>query len=335
LDELARRMGDISKQGLSKFETGQASPNSARLIQLSKALGVKPEYFLRADTVALAPLEFRKLAKMPLYRQEQVKELMRDQLERYVLVERSFEDGVSSRLVAPRSIPVKSLDEAESAASKLRQEWGVGVDAIADLTDLLESKGFKIALIDAGDDFDGACAATTDEKNVLIALNGNRPGERMRFTVAHEVGHWVMDLPSKMSEKDKERCCHRFAAALLFPSVQVKDEFGEHQRSRVHPQELLNAKHSYGVSMQMILYRLKDLGLLSDVGHKSLSIMFGKYGWRRNEPGTLPSERPRRFESLVFRGIAEEIFTLSRAAELLQIPIGRLNASSNGELVHE
>ncbi len=38
LDAVAQRVGDISKQGLSKFEKGIAKPNSTRLLQLAKAL---------------------------------------------------------------------------------------------------------------------------------------------------------------------------------------------------------------------------------------------------------------------------------------------------------
>ena len=47
LEALAQRLGDISKQGLSKFEKGESTPNSTRILQLAKALNVKPEYFFR------------------------------------------------------------------------------------------------------------------------------------------------------------------------------------------------------------------------------------------------------------------------------------------------
>lgn len=326
LDELACRLGDITKQGLSKFESGALAPNSTRLIQLAKVLGVKPEYFLRKDTLALAPLEFRKLAKMPAYRQDQVRELMRDHLERYVSLERSLDIDVSDKLLPRHSISVATPEHAEQAALQVRGQWGIGSDAIANLTDLLENYGFKVVLLDVSEDFDGACASTIDDKNVLLALNGDRPGDRMRFTAAHELGHWVMAFPDAMAEKDRERCCHRFAAAFLFPADQVHLEFGDQRRQRVHFQEILNAKQSYGVSMNMIIFRLKDLGLIGQSDYQKLFIDFSQRGWRKKEPDALPPERPRRFESLVYRGLAEEVFTLSRAAELLQIPLAQLNA---------
>ena len=326
LEEVAQRLGDISKQALSKFEKGGAAPNSTRLLQLAKALDVKPEFFFRPDLVQLAPLEFRKLARMPQYRQQQVGEQMHDHLERYISLERCFEvDGGEQPMEPARSIAVTSVDEAESAAEQLRARWVIGGDAIAHLTELLEEHGIKVVLLDQQDGFDGACAATEDERHVLIALNRERPGERLRFTAAHELGHWVMALPDAMPEKTKETCCHRFAGAFLYPRERVLAEFGAHRRARVFAAELLNAKRRHGVSMQVALRRLKDLNLLTDSGYKGMMIQFSVNGWRANEPEPLLPEQPRRFESMVYRGLAEDLFSLTRAAELLQRPVAELD----------
>lgn len=326
LEVLAQRLGDITKQGLNKFERGESLPNSTRILQLSKALDVKPEYFFRADEVELAPLEFRKLAKMPKYRQQQVAEQMREHLERYVALERCFDvtDGVVQQL-SPRSLSIHSVDEAELAAQRLRERLQIGGDAVAHLTELLEEHGIKVALLNGVDDFDGACAATDDEQHVLIALNRNRPGERMRFTAAHELGHWVMAFPEDMSEADREAACHRFAGAFLYPSEKVFVDFGSHKRSRVYAAELLNAKRRYGVSMQVALRRLKDLHLLTESGYSHAFIEFSRNGWRSAEPEPLRPEQPRRFESLVFRGLASDLFSPSRAAEFMQCRVDELD----------
>lgn len=335
LEELAHLVGDISKQALSKLENGKMTPNSARLIKLSKALGIKPEYFFRNESIRLAPLEFRKLAKMPAYRQAQVREQMHDHLERYIALEDSFVEPVAIQVIQCGAIEVNSIEDAERAAEQLRAAWNTGADAIANLVDLLEAHGIKVVLLDVCEDFDGACGASENGRHVLISLNASRPGERMRFTAAHELGHWVMKLPDTMSEKLKEHCCHRFAGAFLFPANQVRAEFGDHQRSRIVPQELYNVKKSYGVSMQGIVRRLKDLGLLSESGYKQISFFFSTQGWRKDEPGKLPSERPTRFESLALRALAEESITKSRAAEFLQLPLGKVNAMLTGGLVRE
>lgn len=333
LDELAQRIGDITKQALSKYEGGQSAPNSTRLLQLAKALELSPEYFFRSDVVELAPLEFRKLAKMPKYRQEQVTERIREHLERYIALENCFElADITIHAVPAQMISVSSFDEAEAAANQLRQEWQIGKDGIVNLTELLEERGIKVALLQGPDDFDGACAATQDGKHVLIALNAERPGERMRFTAAHELGHWVMKFPQDMSEKDIESCCHRFAGSFLYPEPCVTADFGGHKRSRVHPRELLIAKQQYGLSMSAVLRRLRDLELLSESGYRYSSIQFSKNGWRKDEPEPLSPETPRRFESLVFWGLAEDIFSQSRAAEFLQQPLSALDPSLTGPL---
>lgn len=327
LEALAQSLGDISKQALSKYEKGGPPPNSTRLLQLAKALSVKPEYFFRPDGVQLAPLEFRKLARMPQKRQDQVGEQMRDHLERYVSLERCFDlDGsAQAQLQAPRAFAVLNADEAEAAAELLRTQWAIGGDAIAHLTELLEEHGIKVALLDDHDGFDGACAATHDERHVLIALNRTRPGERVRFTAAHELGHWVMALPDDMPEKDKEGCCHRFAGAFLYPAERVKADFGGHRRARVLAVELLNAKRRYGVSMGVALRRLKDLHLITDAGYQGMNIQFATSGWRKAEPEPLLPEKPRRFESLAFRALAEDLISPLRAAELLQRNVAELD----------
>ncbi|MCO5977782.1 helix-turn-helix domain-containing protein [Ideonella oryzae] len=329
LAALAQRLGDISKQALSKYEKSGPPPNSTRLLQLAKALSVKPEYFFRSDAVQMAALEFRKLASMSQKRQDQIGEQMRDHLERYVSLERCFEldAAVQPVLQPPRAFVVRSFDEAEAAAEQLRSQWAIGGDAIAHLAELLEEHGIKVALLEDHDGFDGACAATHDERHVLIALNGSRPGERIRFTAAHELGHWVMDLPADMHDKDKETCCHRFAGAFLYPAERVRADFGSHCRSRVLAVELLNAKRRYGVSMAVALRRLKDLGLITEAGYTGMNMQFSANGWRKTEPEPLLPEQPRRFESMVYRALAEDLISLPRAAELLRCPASELDPS--------
>ena len=321
LEALAQCMGDISKQALSKFEKGDALPNSTRILQLAKALNVKPEYFFRADTTELGPVEFRKLSRMPKRDQKVVIEQARDHLERYIALEQIFASiQKNAKPAAAGSIRVSNRDEAEAAASQLRKKWCLGNEAIANLTELLEEHGIKVALLEGVDDFDGACVATKDEEHVLVALNRHRPGERQRFTAAHELGHWVMALPDDMPEKEKEACCHRFAGALLYPKERVEADFGERRR-RVLLQELLIAKRGYGVSMQVALRRLKDLHIIDDAGYTSMTIDIAKRGWKTSEPEAMPCENPLRFSSLVYRGLAEGLMTVSRAAEFLQQPI--------------
>ena len=87
--------------------------------------------------------------------------------------------------------------------------------------------------------------------------------------------------------------------------------------------------------MQVALRRLKDLRLLTEAGYKAMNIQFAVQGWRTAEPEPLPAERPRRFESLVYWGLAEDLFTPSRASEFLQRSIDKLDPMLQVVAEHE
>ena len=84
--------------------------------------------------------------------------------------------------------------------------------------------------------------------------------------------------------------------------------------------------------MQAVLYRLKDLHLLSDTGYQALTIQFSKRGWRKSEPEPQQCKPPQRFESLVFWGLAEGLFSKSRAAELLRRSVSALDGDLSGPI---
>lgn len=319
LQEMADAMG-LSKQALSKFETGKDTPNSTRLIQMSKLLGVKPEYFFRPYSVELGNVEFRKQSTLPAKDRDAIIEQTRDSLERYIILESFFEgEGLPRRFADKGRYEVGSLDDAEKAAELLRRHWRIGFDAIENLTELLEDQGLKVIALDTPEKFDGLCAEVGP--HTVVILNGNRPGDRQRFTAAHELGHLVMRVAPGI---DEEKACHRFAGAFLFPAECVKREFGQ-RRAKLHIYELRSLKEKYRVSMQVVMRRAFEQGVLSEAGYKSMNFLFSKCGYRKQEPGAqLPSEHPERFSRLAYRALAEGMVSPSKAAELLHVPLHKV-----------
>ena len=59
----------------------------------------------------------------------------------------------------------------------------------------------------------------------VIVVNANDPGERQRFTVAHELGHLYLDIPKQI---EPEPLCHRFAGAFLVPGQMLQKEVGNY-----------------------------------------------------------------------------------------------------------
>ena len=63
-------------------------------------------------------------------------------------------------------------------------------------------------------------------------------------------------------------------------------------------------------------------------------VQINRHGWRVAEPEPLLAEQPRRFESLVYWGMSEGLFTPSRAAEFLQCSIDEVNFDFRASLEH-
>lgn len=319
LQEMADAMG-VSKQALSKFETGKDTPNSTRIIQMAKLLGVKPEYFFRPYSAELGNVEFRKQSALSAKDRDAVIEQTRDSLERYLILESFFEGEDLPRHFSDKArYEVNSLEDAEKAAEQLRKLWRIGFDAIENLTELLEDQGLKVVALNAPDKFDGLSAEVGPHS--VVILNKNRPGDRQRFTAAHELGHLVMRISPRL---DEEKACHRFAGAFLFPAECVKREFGQ-RRAKLHICELSSLKEKYRVSMQVVMRRAYEQGVLTEAGYKSMILLFSKYGYRKQEPGEqLPSEHPERFVRLAYRALAEGMVSPSKAAELLHVPVNQV-----------
>ncbi|CAO1661404.1 MULTISPECIES: helix-turn-helix domain-containing protein [Vreelandella] len=319
LQQLADAIGDISKQALSKYEQGKDTPNSTRLLQLSDTLGVSPEYFFRQESIMLGEVDFRKHATFGKKQQEAVKEQVCEHLERYLAAEHLFniEAPVHDLAYLRQTFFIERIDDIEPAAEHLRVQWELGSNPIGNLTETLEERGIKVVGLAAHDKFDGLCALINAGTDAVIVSNTERPGERQRFNLAHELGHLVLSVPEAVQgTREEENWCHRFAGAFLFPAKHVKEAFGQ-QRKQVLLDEFLLAKQEWGISVQAILRRLYDLEIVSPGFYQQTMKRWSIQGYRRGEPDPLPSESSYRLRQLVYRALAEALITPSRAAELL------------------
>jgi Zn-dependent peptidase ImmA (M78 family) len=171
---------------------------------------------------------------------------------------------------------------------------------------------------DAENKFDGLAARVNGMPIVVVGRHW--PGDRQRFTLAHELGHLMLEgrLPDDL---DEEMACNRFAGAFLFPRASVLQELGEH-RNAIELKELGLLKEEFGLSMAGILYRARDLGIISPAYREEQAKLFRFKGWYRKEPGRdYPTEKAHIFEQLVFHALAEEYIGESKAAELMNMPL--------------
>jgi len=313
--ELAARI-DRSKTTVSNYEQENTLPDSAKLMEIAEALDIDLSYFLRSPRVGDIEPVYRKFASMNKTEEKAIIERIRDWLERYLEVESILEiDALDFEWPDDFPRSVSSMEEVEQAALDLRDAWDIGRDPIENLTERLEDHAIRMGRIDAPEDFD-ACAVEAEVNGGIpvIVFNADPPGDRQRFSIAHELGHLVLRVSEDLKE---EKACNRFSGAFLVPRDVFVNDVGERRR-KLSQRELELLKQKYGVSMQALVYRMKDLGIITESHFGRIFQWFNNAGYKKEEPGEpVPPEQPHRFERMVEHALAEGLITRRRAAELL------------------
>ena len=324
----ARIDNRVTAQAISKYERNESMPSSGVLIALANALGVSVDYLASERGMVLEAVEFRRKLLTNRREEARVEARVLQLLERYLMVEELL-DLPSVTWDKPREAPWPVLldsAEAEHGARGLRAYWGLGLDPVSNLVELLEERGIKVLSV-ALTNIDGLTARVRRKNGSaasVVVVNRGDWGERQRFTIAHELGHMVLEVALKV---DGEKAAHRFAGAFLMPAERLRAEIGRRRKS-IGWSELFELKRIFGVSVQALTYRCKELGIFSNALFRRLFDEFTRRGWRSppyQEPHAMDGEEPRRFERLCLRALAEGAISDAKAAELLGTTVHALN----------
>ncbi len=325
LRALGEQVG-ISHTAVSKYEQGLVIPSSSMLIKLSRALGVRIEYFLRPETYELSNIQYRKRQGLTKAELSAIEFDVMDQVERQLELESllPLPENKLDKWHYQSSKIANNYSDIEEIADEARSNWHLGLSAISNFVDIVNEKGIRIIFtkVENPAKFDGLSAMIGDTHLIVVAKNVT--GDRQRFTIALELGHLVLD--KRISpDLDIEKACNRFAGAFLLPKTSVIERLGR-SRKDIDIAELSILKAEFGISMVGILYRALDLGIISSELHRRMMIDFRKNGWNKTEPGEqYPAETDYVFQQLVFRALSEEYIGPSKAAELLGVSIDEFN----------
>ena len=291
MDDLCAKMNNlVSKQTISKYESGKMLPNSTNLIALANALNVRPDYLLRPFTVSLDKIEFRKKSKMSVKEEKAIKEKIRDKIERYIEVEEIL--GISSDFINPiLQNAVIAPSDVCRIAEQLKAAWQLGQDGIPYIIEMLEDHCVKVIEMDAPDTFDGLSGIIGDRKPIIV-LNKNFPVERKRFTAMHELGHLLLDFDD----------ANLFANEMLISQDVFKKLLGV-SRHDISLNELRAIQSNYGISVEAQMFKAKQLGIISESRYKYFCIT-------KNQNQAFR-------EQVEKSALASELISFSKASELL------------------
>lgn len=308
MTELADETG-ISKQSLSLYANGGNVPPFDNVIKIARVLEFPTDFFMSEDlcTVSTGNTYFRSQASA-------TKKSRNAQKIKLEYVSKMYEVILNYMNVPELNLPdttginipddiadvdsEQAIKEIEKLSKLVREYWNLGNGPIENLQYVLQSNGIIVTGfrdVDIGIDAFSQ-QITIDGKMVyIIALSiGTKPIERLRFDMAHELGHILMHTWGEDNEeisKDefnvREKQANMFASALLLP----KETFSK--SISAYPTNIdyyLALKKKWKVSMQAMMYRTRQLDIISANQFQYMMRIMSKNRYRTHEPGDKPGE---------------------------------------------
>lgn len=269
---VAQELG-VSAVAVGQWESGTHPPRPDHVGHLAEVLEVPPAFlaggrpYARLETSAA---HFRSLRRTPAHQRakaiafaEQVWELVYA-LEKRVQLPPVDLPGFSAGEVAPEP----DATEPVQAARALRRAWGLGTTPIPHMVRLMEAHGLIVTLVP----FAGTSTATVDAFSTsqlprpIVVLTPDRANDvyRHRFTAAHEVGHLLLHGDAAPGDPLQEKEADIFAAEFLTPGEVIRPELPP----RMDLKALEQLSQKWGVSVDSLLYRCREIGTVSDPAYR-------------------------------------------------------------------
>lgn len=297
----------ISKQSLSLYENNHNKPDYEKSGIIASALRFPYEFFLQEDecktttevtyfrSLASATKMSRTTQSLKLEFVAKMYEVLLEYIDFPVLNlpnvdftgnDNEFDDVENEKMVF----------EIEQIATSVREHWGLGDAPIQNLQLILEKNGIIVTGFDTNEDKIDAFSQRTILNNgevfFICVDQGSKPEGRIRFDMAHELGHIILhpwseslELVTKEEFKMRERQANIFASAFLLP----RNSFGNDVQA--YPTDLKYyqwLKKKWKSSIQSMAYRSNQLGIVSDNQFQYMMRQISKNGWRQKEPDDIP-----------------------------------------------
>lgn len=310
--DLAKRSG-VTQAAISKLEHGLTHEPTREVVgAIANALGY-PESLLYCDEKphGLPQFHYRKRARLgakALHMIESEINLRRIHIARML---QSYE------VEAEYSLPAIDLDREQidprGAAQRLRAFWMVPRGPIESLTELVERAGVIVVQMDFGTNLLDALSFRLPGMRPLIFINKNVPGDRYRFTLAHELGHLIIHNHPE-DDDIMERQADDFAAELLMPRAEIRPYL-----SRPSLGKLARVKAHWKVSIKALIVQTARMKLITEGQYKGLNVNYSKAGYTRGEPYPIDIEPAFAQKKMIQFHLSDLGFSPDEVADLLML----------------
>lgn len=275
----------VTPAAVAQWEDGTKTPSPDNLAALAEHLRVPISFLVEAqpaETQRHGPLTFRAWSSAQTRRTNRKAERLAELVaETYLWI------GTRVQL-PPTLIPEVTFDRddrasIEAAAAACRRAWGLGDRPILKLAELLESKGIIVVSASFCDDRIDAFSCVTNGRPFIFLGDEKQDRARTRFDAAHELGHILRhqhlsdeELRQSAVHERVEAEANAFASAFLMPADTFRADIAE-----VSLDHFLRIKSKWGVSVQAMVMRSRDLGIIDAEQASGFFRQAGMRGWRR------------------------------------------------------
>jgi Zn-dependent peptidase ImmA (M78 family) len=315
----------IAQGTLSKVENTQAEATDELVERLSGGLGYPPAFFFDEYASRNLPISFyrkRTSAKATTIRAIRARiNILRLHVQKLLL---------SVDLPECRVPSVKLTEyggSAERVARELRIRWHLPRGPIENLTHTLEDAGVVIVKCDFGTNEVDAISLyePADDVPPMIFVSEAIPGDRLRFSLAHEAAHLILHHHLPLPSESIEDEANAFASEFLMPSSDIRNFL-----SHVNLTKLAALKPHWGVSMQSLLERAWQLGQITDRQRRYFWMQINARGYRIEEPFPIAREEPTLIGELIQRHIEDLRYEDANLAKLLHLELAEFRSQYRG-----
>lgn len=301
ISQLAEMAG-VSRQAMSRYEQGLSNMSYEILANVAKVLDFPISFFHKADTNIYGEKNtvfYRSLKSS----EENVRVMLRVKCEwTHLMFEYLNKNLVMPKVNLPDVVlPQDNLDSdtIQNITNHIREFWGLGKGPIHNLVNVLEKNGIIISGGRINAVKADACSETINGKPVIFYDTSLKSACRIRFSLAHELGHIVLhnyitneDIKNKETLDRIEKEADTFASCFLMP----KEAFINDVLS-TSLEYLLYLKEKWQVSLSAIIYRCKELHLIDDNQNLALRKKISYRHWNKVEPldNVITYDKPRLF----------------------------------------
>lgn len=309
-EDLANESG-IRQSVISKYENGILDISEKCLTDLSRALNYPVSLFTKSDSRLGFGSTFsfhrkrQSLAVRDLRRIQAKVNLMRIHIGRLLL------SAEIEPKYAFQCFDIHDYRKPELIADSVRRAWNLPLGPIRNLVDVIERSGAIVVPFRFGTRKLDAIGQWPDDMPPLFFINIEMPWERVRFSLAHELGHLIMH---QVQTQNQEAEADAFASAFLMPGREISDDL----RNLTIP-GAAQLKNYWRVSMAALIYRAHTLKQITTSQYRRLFTQISRLGYRLQEPNPLSWEGPKTLGSMVRVHLNELGYTIPALSALLDL----------------